>query len=62
VRESRNTKGSAQNIPFLEAGSLDTALVTGEPAYEALMGIGRRRTDLKILAAMYSGDVRGPRR
>ncbi len=52
--EPRNTKGSTENIPLLEAGSLDIALVAGEPAYEALMGIGRPRTPLKILAAMYS--------
>src|SRR6202521_6413775 len=52
--EPRNTKGSTENIPLLEAGSLDIALVAGEPAYEALMRIGRPRTPLKILAAMYS--------
>ena len=50
----RNTKGSTENIPLLEAGSLDIALVAGEPAYEAFMGIGRPRTNLKILTAMYS--------
>jgi hypothetical protein len=38
----------------LEAGKLDIALVTGEPAYEAFAGIGRPRTEFKILAAMYS--------
>jgi TRAP transporter TAXI family solute receptor len=52
--EPRNTKGSTENIPLLEAGSLDIALVTGEPAYEAFAGIGRPRTNLKILTAMYS--------
>jgi TRAP transporter TAXI family solute receptor len=52
--EPRNTKGSTENIPLLEAGSLDIALVAGEPAYAALMGVGRPRTDLKIVAAMYS--------
>jgi uncharacterized protein len=52
--EPRNTKGSTENIPLLEAGKLDIALVTGEPAYEAFAGIGRARTELKILAAMYS--------
>src|SRR3954471_2561216 len=31
----RNTKGSNENIPLLEAGQLDLALVAGEPAYEA---------------------------
>ena len=52
--EPRNTKGSTENIPLLEAGQLDIALVTGEPAYEAFAGIGRPRSELKILAAMYS--------
>jgi len=52
--EPRNTKGSTENIPLLEAENLDIALVAGEPAYEALMGVGRPRTPLKILAAMYS--------
>jgi TRAP transporter TAXI family solute receptor len=50
----RNTKGSNENIPLLEAGQLDIALVAGEPAYEALTGIGRPKTGLKILSAMYS--------
>jgi uncharacterized protein len=52
--EPRNTKGSTENIPLLEQGELDIALVTGEPTYEAFAGIGRPRTELKILAAMYS--------
>jgi TRAP transporter TAXI family solute receptor len=52
--ETRNTKGSNENIPLLEAGSLDIALVAGEPSYEAFMGIGRPATKLKILTAMYS--------
>jgi uncharacterized protein len=52
--EPRNTKGSNENIPLLEAGSLDIALVAGEPSYEAFMGIGRAATKLKILTAMYS--------
>lgn len=52
--EPRNTKGSTENIPLLEAGQLDIALATGEPAYEAFAGIGRPRTNLKILTAMYS--------
>jgi TRAP transporter TAXI family solute receptor len=52
--EPRNTKGSTENIPLLEAGDLDIALVTGEPAYEAFEGIGRKRSDLKIITAMYS--------
>ena len=52
--EPRNTKGSTENIPLLEAGELDIALCTGEPAYEAFEGIGRPRSDLTIIAAMYS--------
>jgi NMT1-like family len=52
--EPRNTKGSNENIPLLEAGQLDIALVAGEPAYQAFMGIERARTNLKILTAMYS--------
>jgi TRAP transporter TAXI family solute receptor len=50
----RNTKGSNENIPLLESGQLDIALVAGEPSYEAFMGIGRPATPLKILTAMYS--------
>jgi hypothetical protein len=52
--EPRNTRGSNENIPLLEAGEIDIATVAGEPSYQAFMGIGRPRTDLKILAAMYS--------
>ena len=52
--EPRNTKGSNENIPLLEAGQLDLALDAGEPSNEAFMGIGRPRTRLKILTAMYS--------
>ena len=52
--EPRNTKGSTENIPLLEAGQLDIGLVTGEPAYEAFEGIGRPRSALKIITAMYS--------
>ena len=52
--EPRNTRGSNENIPLLEAGRLDIATVAGEPSYEAFMGIGRPATRLKILTAMYS--------
>ena len=53
--EPRNTKGSNENIPLLETGSVDIATVAGEPSYEAFMGIGRPpATKLKILTAMYS--------
>jgi len=52
--EPRNTKGSNENIPLLEAGQLDLGLVAGEPSYEAFLGIARPATKLKILTAMYS--------
>jgi hypothetical protein len=52
--EPRNTRGSNENIPLLEADQLDMGLVAGEPSYEAFMGIGRSATKLKILTAMYS--------
>lgn len=51
--QPRNTKGSLENIPLLEAGDLDIALVQGEAAFEALNGIGRKPSDLRIVAAMY---------
>ena len=50
----RNTKGSTENVPLLEAGSLDLALVQGEVVHEALTGVGRAPADLRVLAAMYS--------
>lgn len=50
----RNTRGSNENIPLLEKGELDLALVAGEPAYEAFAGIGRAKVRLKILTAIYS--------
>jgi uncharacterized protein len=49
--EPRNTKGSAENVPLLEAGKLDLALVAGEFASAALAKPG---TPLRIVAAMYS--------
>jgi uncharacterized protein len=51
---TRNTKGSTENVPLLETGQLDLALVQGEVAYEALRGIGRPPANLTIFAAMYS--------
>jgi TRAP transporter TAXI family solute receptor len=52
---TRNTRGSAENIPLLEASQLDLALVQGEAAYEALAGINRSGpAKLKIVWAMYS--------
>jgi TRAP transporter TAXI family solute receptor len=51
--EAINTKGSTENVPMLETGSLDIALVQGEVVHEALSGIGRSPADLKVLTAMY---------
>jgi hypothetical protein len=49
--ETRNTKGSTENVPLLEAGKLDLGLVAGELASVALAKPG---TQLRIVAAMYS--------
>ena len=51
---TQHTKGSTENVPLLEAGAVDLALVQGEVAHEAWNGIGRERADLRVLAAMYS--------
>jgi TRAP transporter TAXI family solute receptor len=52
--EPCNTKGSYENMPMLESGQLDIALVAGEPAFEALSGIKGPVVNLKIITAMYS--------
>ena len=52
--QPKNTKGSTENVPLLEAGSMDIGLVQGEVAHEALAGIGRAPANVKVLAAMYS--------
>jgi len=52
--QPRNTKGSTENVPLLEAGQLDLALVQGEVVHEALTGVGRPPAKLAILFAMYS--------
>ena len=49
--EARNTKGSAENVPLLEAGKLDLGLVAGEFA-SAVMA--KPDAKLRIVAAMYS--------
>ena len=49
----RNTMGSAENMPMMEAGKLDLGLVAGESFYQALQGIGRPPLKLKVLTAMY---------
>jgi TRAP transporter TAXI family solute receptor len=52
--EAVNTKGSTENVPRLEAGTLDIALVQGEVVHEVLSGIGRPPANLKVLTAMYA--------
>jgi TRAP transporter TAXI family solute receptor len=47
----QNTKGSGENVPLLEAGKLDIALVAGEVANPAL---AKPDTRLRIVTAMYS--------
>jgi len=54
--EPKNTKGSTENIPLIEAGKIDIGQATGEVTYEALAGIGRPKTDLRIINAMYSNS------
>jgi TRAP transporter TAXI family solute receptor len=49
--EPRNTKGSSENVPLLEAGKVDLALVAGELAAAAL---AKPDTTLRVVAAMYS--------
>ena len=52
--QPRNTKGSTENVPPLEAGKLDIALVQGEVVQDAFFGSGHPRANLKIIVAMYS--------
>jgi uncharacterized protein len=49
--QTRNTKGSAENVPLLEAGKLDLGLVAGEIATAAL---AKPDTKLRVITAMYS--------
>ena len=54
--EPVNTKGSTENVPMLEAGTLDIALVQGEVIHESMSGAGGRPpANVKVLWAMYSG-------
>jgi len=48
------TNGTTENVPKLEAGELDIAMVSGEVAHELFEGIGRPPTKLKIVTAMYA--------
>ncbi len=51
---ARNTRGSRQNIPLLEQGTLDIGLVASLPAREAFEGLKRDTpSSLKIITAIY---------
>jgi len=52
--ECRNTKGSTENVPLLEASQVDIGLVQGEVALDAFAKPGQPQSGLKIIAAMYS--------
>ncbi|HWA37266.1 MAG TPA: TAXI family TRAP transporter solute-binding subunit [Burkholderiales bacterium] len=49
--QPKNTKGSTENVPLLEAGQVDLGLVAGELASAAMAKPG---TPLRIVTAMYS--------
>ncbi|MCC6534332.1 MAG: TAXI family TRAP transporter solute-binding subunit [Burkholderiales bacterium] len=53
--ETRNTKGSNENIVALDEGRLDLGLVTGEVTYEAVNALGRPKAErIRIINATYS--------
>lgn len=51
--EEMATRGSKQNLPFLEEGKIDIGLVEGNAARQALDGIGRATANLQVLSVMY---------
>ena len=51
--EAIATKGSRQNLPFLEEKKIDIGQVEGNAARQALDGIGREPANLKVLSVMY---------
>lgn len=53
--QPRNTMGSTENAPLVEAGKIDIAQATGEVTYEAIAGIGQPAAkNIRIINAMYS--------
>src|SRR3989442_7891649 len=52
--QTRNTKGSTENVPLLEAGQLHLALLPGEGVHEGLTRGGPAPADLLIPAGPYS--------
>ena len=51
--EAIATKGSKENLSLLEGGKIDIGLVEGNAARQALDGIGREPSNLKVLYVMY---------
>ena len=51
--EAIATRGSKENLPFLEEGKIDMGQVEGNAARQALEGIGRPTANLKVLSVMY---------
>ncbi len=49
-----NTKGSTENVPLLEEGKLDLALVQGEVVQQVFSDTGRPSSGLKVVTAMYA--------
>ena len=49
-----NTKGSLENVPMLEAGKLDLALVQGEVVQATFAAVGGPPSLLKVITAMYA--------
>lgn len=47
------TKGSEQNLLFLQQGKIDMALVEGNAAHQALEGAGSTRASFMVLSVMY---------
>src|SRR2546427_11581333 len=52
--QTRNTKGSTENVPLLEAGQLDPALLPGEGGHQAPPRVGPAPAQLQILAGKCS--------
>jgi uncharacterized protein len=48
------TKGTADNVPMLEAGDIDLGLVSGEVTHEVFAGLDRPVTKLTVISVMYS--------
>ncbi len=51
--EAIATRGSKQNLLYLEEGKIDIGLVEGNAARQALEGVGRPSADLKVVSVMY---------